>query len=137
MLFPAKIPFKNFHKRSVSSWAHYSSRKFTGLESDLKGFLGSQENNFNEYANRLLVIEQEMVAPTGPVGEYAHKAIAPRDAATGMLLLSKAHQFVDNLPSKYEKRGLDAAKYLKGVPHRQLGRSWRGAEGEQSGSAGA
>jgi hypothetical protein len=63
----------------------------------------------------LLAIEQKMVRPTfGVDRERESKTIAPRDAETGMPILSKSHQLVDNLPANYERRGLDCGRYFKG-----------------------
>jgi len=51
-------------------------QKLTGLETDLKGFLGRQDNKFNEYSNRLLTIEQRITSRAdGDSYSYGEKSL--------------------------------------------------------------
>jgi HK97 family phage major capsid protein len=96
------------------------STKLLEIEASLARFIPEQKA-------RLLIVEQALTAPNKGGTYTESKAIAPRDAMSGMPILSKSHKFVDNMPAGFEKKGLDIGRLLKGM----VTGNWTGAAEEK------
>lgn len=107
----------------------------TKMGEELKAFTGQTKGLVDQLTTeqektraRLLDIEQKLSGRLRiGAGDEGDKTVAPRDAISGLPILSKSHRFAQNLPEGHEARGLSLGKMLRGLAVNK----WDGAAEER------